>query len=203
VASNGDIRASFGGSELNPKFGMPGGVQASAPYPERGRLRFDNAEIWTSQSLTTAALHELGHALGLSHSNKPTSLMNPFNLGAQTIDAESRDALRNLYGWRPQIALVDRATSDRPAMAVSTRLSFTVAVTNLHMVWKGSLTDPRIYESRLENNAWTPQTPIAGAVSSHSPAITSFQLHDGTPSTALIMAFKGPGDPAISDQGLY
>lgn len=91
-------------------------------------------------------------------------------------------------------------TSDRPALAVATNLNLTVATATLRMAWKGARDDQGIYESTLENNIWTPQQgPIPGRGSSHSPAIAPFPLHDGTPSTGLIMALKGARD----DQGLY
>jgi hypothetical protein len=67
------------------------------------------------------------------------------------------------------------------------------------MVWKGSRDDQGLYEARLMDNAWTPQQRITGRASSHSPAICTYQLNDGTPSTGLLMAWKG----ASGDQGLY
>jgi hypothetical protein len=197
VNTNGDIQASFGGSQLSSGFGSAGGVAASAPYPEHGRLYFDSNETWTRELLRSVALHEMGHALGLSHSNSPTSLMYPFDIGATEIDAETRDALRRLYGWQPQTPLTDRATSDRPSMAVATSMSFTFAISTLHMVWKGSGDDQRLFESRFENNAWTPQELIEGTFfSAQSPALAPFSitLPDGTPAPALIMAWRGAGD---------
>jgi len=108
VPANGNIRAAFGGTELNPRFSASGGVQASALYPPAGLVNFDKNETWTSQMLLADALHEIGHAFGLSHSNNPNSIMFPFASGTTVIDNESRDVLRNLYGWRPQIPLTDR-----------------------------------------------------------------------------------------------
>jgi hypothetical protein len=199
VPNNGDIQIHFGGAELNKNFGKPGGVLGSAKSPEWGRVSFDKEEIWTEQRLLVVALHEVGHALGLQHSNNPASIMSPVETGQTDIDAESIDGLRKLYGWKTQIALADRATSDRPAMAVATSEGLTFSNSTLHMVWKGSRDDQRLFESRLENGVWTPQSHIPDRISSHSPAMTSMPLHDGTISTGLIMAWKGDGD----DQGLY
>jgi hypothetical protein len=138
--------------------------------------------------------------LGLGHSDNQASLMYPFDMNASTIDGETQLALRTLYlaGWGGKVTLTDRATSDRPAMATQSIVSFTGSTHTLHMAWKGSRDDQGIYESELINNVWTPQRRILGRATSHSPAIASFPLNDGTSSTGLIMVWKG-GD----DEGMY
>lgn len=199
VGANGDIQISFGGAELDSDFGTPSGVLATGAYPELGRLNFDSAETWTAGRLLSVALHEIGHILGLSHSNNRASVMYPYDMSMLVIDGETRDALRNLYGWRPQIQLGDRATSDRPALAVTSNVTFTWSTLDLHMVWKGTGDDQGIYEAELINNVWTPQRRIDGIGSSQSPALASIPLGNGTPSTGLIMAWKGVN----GDQGIY
>lgn len=199
VGANADIQISFGGTELNSDFGVLGGVLATGAYPEVGRLNFDSSETWTAGRLLSVALHEIGHVLGLSHSNDRASIMYPYDLSSSVIDGETRDALRNLYGWRPQIQLGDRATSERPALAVTSNVSLTSFTLDLHMAWKGTGDDQGIYEADLIDNVWTPQRRINGIGSSHSPALAAIPLGNGTPSTGLIMAWKG----VSGDQGLY
>jgi hypothetical protein len=199
VGANGNIQLSFGGVELDSRFGTGGGIAGAGAYPEIGRVNFDSAETWTANLLLSVALHEIGHVLGLSHSNNRASLMYPYNMSMSVIDGETQDALRNLYGWRPQIQLGDRATSDRPALAVTSIVNFTSSTQDLHMVWKGTGDDQGIYEADLINNVWTPQRRINGIGSSQSPALASISRGDGTPSTGLIMAWKGIND----DQGIY
>ena len=62
-----------------------GGTLAWSYLPECGsgpetriQQRFDTREPWTLPFLIAVMTHELGHALGLDHTNVPSNLMNPF-----------------------------------------------------------------------------------------------------------------------------
>ncbi|KAL3621984.1 hypothetical protein CASFOL_034180 [Castilleja foliolosa] len=58
-----------------------GGALAHAAYPTYGILHFDADESWSTYAqkgewdLQTVALHELGHTLGLAHSQDPNAIM--------------------------------------------------------------------------------------------------------------------------------
>ncbi|MFI5530266.1 matrixin family metalloprotease [Kitasatospora sp. NPDC051853] len=197
--TGGDIHAAFETLLANPHFGTVGGTLASAEFPPRGKLHFDLVETWTESSLFNVALHEIGHVLGLAHSDDPSSLMFPIDRNTSLVDAESIDAVRSLYGWSPQVSIGDRATSDRPALTATRSVGLDWVTNTLHMAWKGSRDDSTLYASHLEAGGWTPQAGIRqGFRSSHSPALAGFPKGDGT-STGLIMAWKGSGD----DQGLH
>ena len=71
----------------NDPFDGFGGTLAHAFFPiYGGDIHFDDDEDWTvnsyrGTSLLMSASHELGHSLGLSHSDVKTSLMAPFYRG--------------------------------------------------------------------------------------------------------------------------
>jgi hypothetical protein len=75
------------------------------PEPIAGDLHFDNAENWqtgVNPDFYSVVLHELGHALGLGHTNKPSAVMYPYYRkfsGLQQLDIE---AIRLLYAARTE-----------------------------------------------------------------------------------------------------
>lgn len=65
-------------------------------------------------------------------------------------------------------------------------------------MWRGTSGDRTIYHSRLRAGTWTPQERIPGAASTEGPALASYDLRDGTPSTGLMMVWKGAaGDSTL------
>ncbi len=185
------------GEDIQVVFGQIDGVGqklGSAAPPESGNILIDAAETWTTGLLLGLAIHEVGHVLGLGHSNTPGATMNPFaNSTVVTIDAESLNAISLLYGWRPQKLLPDRATSSRPSLGVTRTSNFTDVFETPHMVWKGSADDSGIYFSEFRGGQWTPQAGLSGAGCSYSPSLATTGGGAG-----LLMAWKGaPGDNSL------
>jgi matrix metalloproteinase-14 (membrane-inserted) len=63
-----------------------GKTLAHAFFPQKGNMHFDEDETWTSEStsgtnILQVAIHELGHSLGLDHSEVKDAIMAPFYRG--------------------------------------------------------------------------------------------------------------------------
>jgi hypothetical protein len=87
-----------------PNFGHDSSVAHTGPLTDANFIHLDSGRDWSSQApealpLEQVLLHELGHALGLGHSNDPAAVMHPNYDDRRNIPNRSDLAgLASLYG---------------------------------------------------------------------------------------------------------
>lgn len=104
------------------ELGEPGGVLAFAYFPRYGGdLFIDDIERWTigdgsDMDLILVATHEIGHAIGLAHSEFQSAIMFPYSGFSSDLGQDDINAVQALYGPPDSSTPPPNVEPETPAM---------------------------------------------------------------------------------------
>jgi hypothetical protein len=101
-------------------FEVAGGAPAHTLFPSAGGAEIHfHLEQQLDADLFAAALHQVGHALGLGHSSDPADLMYPYYGRTAGLSSGDIAALRAMRGRSPRPTALGKVKSEVPDMTVA------------------------------------------------------------------------------------
>lgn len=198
TGASGDIRI---GAHV---FDGPGGVLAHGYFPPpngntaAGDIHFDAEENWdcTDNGFTfdfgIVGAHEIGHAIGLSHENIETALMNPFYTPSVTMPlADDIEGVESIYGPLPieasscAVAMTAGAYSGSEVATVSMMAISNPTGSPVPTEWKVWVASPSGVEGNFisvgaDGSIVLPPAFFADVAGSGVPLFAADQVPDGT-----------------------
>jgi len=186
------------------------------PEPIAGDVHLDGDEEWVigadlsvrSVDLFSVSLHELGHALGLGHSDVPGSVMYPYYRRATALTQEDANAIRQLYatpGEAPDpeppatapLAVAITAPAVFPVTTDAASLSVSGAVTggtgDILVIWTSDRTGAGVAQG---GRAWSiPSLPLQ--LGSNTITITATDATAGEASRSVVVTRQAVAERPI------
>lgn len=156
-----DIEVTFTREDPEGVLGEPGGTLAYNFFPRYGGDMFiDDTEPWTINDkgdfdLVLTAIHEIGHGIGIDHSEYKDAIMYPYAGFATEIGPDDIEAVQLLYGPPTAATVPDTATNpDTTTSTVDTEsLGDVTVVANQSQDIKGTVNNTNPL------NIWTLNVP--------------------------------------------
>lgn len=175
------------------------------PEPLAGDLHFDDDEEWrvgNDVDVFSVALHELGHALGLGHSDAPGAVMYPYYRRVSALTPEDMAAVRMLYAAAdavdtPTAPIALSVTSPAiPASTTADTIAMTGAVTGSvgapRVVWQtgsGEGGEGIVSADGLADYLWqAPAVPLRMGENQITATVTDSQMRTASRSIVVVRA---------------
>jgi hypothetical protein len=170
-----------------------------------GKLTFNDGwgdcPIWTACNLAEIMTHELGHTIGLGHSNDETATMAReahFDGRCAALAADDEVAIEFVYPFPPTPTVTPSTTPSPAPTATVTRTGTSTRTPSRTVTFTRSLTPTRTRTPTRSSTPTRTRTPGATATSSSTPSATATLSVSATPSPSATGTATPPPTETIT-----